>query len=138
MASPEPVDTYVLDSFAVFAYLANEPSVAQVRGLLEAAAAGEVRLLMCVVNVGEVLYRYQREHGRAPAERALRATQALPIQMVNADLELTRAAAELKATHAIAYADCFAAALCQRLGATLVTGDPQFRKLSKLISVKWL
>lgn len=138
MPSQEDVAAYVLDSFAVFAYLANEPSAAEVRKLLEAAVASDVRLSMCVVNVGEVFYRYYREHGPAPAAQALRAVQALPVETVNAELTLTHAAAELKATHAVAYADCFAAALARRLNATLVTGDPEFRKFGKLVKVKWL
>jgi hypothetical protein len=34
----------------------------------------------------------------------------LPIDMVDADLELTRLAAELRADHKLPYTDCFAAA----------------------------
>jgi predicted nucleic acid-binding protein len=138
LPSQEEVATYVLDSFAVLAYLANEPAAPEVRKLLETALADGGHLFMSVVNVGEVFYRYYREHGRASAEEALRATLSLPVRIVDADLALTHAAAELKATHAVAYADCFAAALARRLDATLVTGDPEFRKLGKLVKVKWL
>lgn len=138
MPSQEKVATYVLDSFAVLAYLANEPAAAEVRKLLEAALTDTAHLFMCVVNVGEVFYRYHREHGRAPAEQTVQATLALPVRIVDADLTLTYAAAELKAAHAVAYADCFAAALARKLAATLVTGDPEFRKLGKLVKVKWL
>jgi predicted nucleic acid-binding protein len=138
LPSQKKVATYVLDSFAVFAYLADEPAAAEVRKLFEAGLTGGARLFMCVVNVGEVFYRYCREHGRAAAEQALRATLALPIRVIDADLTLTHAAAELKAAHAVACADCFAAALARDLDATLVTGDPEFRELGKLVKVKWL
>jgi predicted nucleic acid-binding protein len=138
LPSQEEVATYVLDSFAVLAYLAGEPTAGEVTKLLERALMDTACLFMSVVNLGEVFYRYYREHGRAPAEQALQATLALPVRIVDADLALTHSAAELKATHAVAYADCFAAALARKLDAALVTGDPELRKLGKLVEVKWL
>ena len=36
------------------------------------------------------------------------------------------------------YADAFAAALAQEFGATLVTGDPEFRAVESRIAVMWL
>jgi hypothetical protein len=38
----------------------------------------------------------------------------------------------------MAYADCFAAALGSQLKAVVVTGDPEFEKLSKEISIQWV
>jgi len=93
LPSQEDVAAYVLDSFAVFAYLADEPAAPEVGELLGAAMEDDVRLAMCVVNVGEVFYRYYREHGPSPAAQALRAVQALPVEIVDAELTLTHAAA---------------------------------------------
>jgi ribonuclease VapC len=56
----------------------------------------------------------------------------------DATLDLCMQAAALKAEHPVALGDCFAAALARKLNAALVTGDPEFRKLGKLIKVKWL
>ena len=44
----------------------------------------------------------------------------------------------MKAEFPISYADCFAAATALILGAAVLTGDPEFRKLSKVVSVDWL
>ena len=44
----------------------------------------------------------------------------------------------MKANHRISYADAFAAALAQEYGATVVTGDPEFRSLGEKVSVEWL
>jgi len=51
---------------------------------------------------------------------------------------LTLEAARLKAKYRIAYADCFTAALGKLKKAEVITGDPEFRKLSKEIRVKWI
>ena len=50
------------------------------------------------------------------------------------------AAAHLKTDCPIAYADCFAAALSQIKKATLVTGDPEFRKVKPDLNLQihWL
>lgn len=42
------------------------------------------------------------------------------------------------AEHPIALGDCFAAATAQREKATLLTGDPEFKKLGDLVQVEWL
>ncbi len=47
------------------------------------------------------------------------------------------AAAHIKAEHQLAYADAFAAALAVSNGATLVTGDPEFKVLEDSLSIHW-
>ena len=47
-------------------------------------------------------------------------------------------AARVKAHHAVSYADAFAVALAQELGATLVSGDPEIRALRGLVPVLWV
>lgn len=129
---------YVLDSFAILAYLRGEPGAEQVRQLLLSARAGEIRLSLCLVNYGEVLYISERRGGRPAAEEAIRIIDHLPLEIVSPDRDLTFAAAHLKAHHPISYADAFAAALAQRQDATLVTGDPKFQKVEGWIRVEWL
>jgi len=43
-----------------------------------------------------------------------------------------------KATRRISYADGFAAALAQREGASLVTGDPELKELADVVTVEWI
>ena len=51
-----------------------------------------------------------------------------------------RRAAELKANHAIAYADAFAVATALEFHATLLTGDPEIKPLEgeQDLEVLWL
>ncbi len=129
---------YVLDSYALLAYLEGEPGGNHVKGLLEAATEGKCRLYMCMVNLGEVMYIVERERGLPKAQETLARIDELPIEIVDADRNLTLAAAHLKTRWSIAYADCFAAALSQVKNAPLVTGDPEFHKVGSALQLEWL
>lgn len=131
-------DSLVLDSFALLALLRNEPGAERVRDLLIRAATGEIALMMSEINLGEVLYHTERRYGADEAGKTLVEIEALPIQMAGATRSRILAAAHLKANYRLAYADAFAAALAQEAGATLVTGDPEFRVLESVLSVEWL
>jgi ribonuclease VapC len=128
--------TYVLDAFALLAYFKNEPGAARIEQLLEEASQGQ-DLLMSVVNLGEVVYKTTRQFNLERAKETLSKMRQHPITLVDVDEELALDAAALKGTYRISYADCIAAALAQRLGATLVTGDDGFRQIPDL-QVEWL
>ena len=132
--------TKVLDSWALIAFFEDEPAAEQVEKLLAQAAADRHRLLLSVVNWGEVYYNTMREVSQEAAEQKAREIAALPIDIVGVgdDLALARQAAIYKATHKMAYADCFAAALAKSKNAELLTGDPEFKELEKEIKINWL
>ena len=138
--SPSQAREYVLDSYALLAYLEAEAGSDRVSQLLEVAEKGRTHLYMCVVNLGEVLYIVERERGLSRAQEILARIDELPIEVVNVDRTLTLAAAHLKTGCPIAYADCFAAALAQVKGAPLVTGNPEFLKLKPdcNLLIEWL
>lgn len=131
---------YVLDSYALLAYLEAEPGSDRVRELLENAKDRKCNIYMCMVNLGEVMYIVERERGFHKAQETLARIDELPIEIVNADRTLTLAAAHLKMDCPMAYADCFAAALSQMKTASLVTGDPEFRKVKPgyNLKIEWL
>ena len=52
--------------------------------------------------------------------------------------ERVLAAAHIKATHAMSYADAFVVAAAQEMRATILTGDPEFRTVEGLVPVEWL
>jgi ribonuclease VapC len=138
--SSPTIKDYVLDSYALLAYLEAEAGSDRVRELLEAAKAKKCRLYICVVNLGEVMYIVERERGLPKAQETLARIDELPIEIVNVDRPLTLAAAHLKMDCPIAYADCFAAGLAQVKNAYLVTGDPEFRKVKPdcNLRIDWL
>ena len=131
---------YVLDSYALLAYLEAETAGEQIRKLLEEAAEGKCNLYMCSVNLGEVIYIVERERGLSKTQETLARIDELPIEIIDTDRALTLAAAHLKAKFPIAYADCFGAALAFIKNAPLVTGDPEFRKVASVpaLQVEWL
>ena len=129
---------YVLDSFALLAYFEDEPGAETVEQLLRQAESQTIALHLSLVNLGEVYYITQRERGRDVALATLARLDQLPIQQQPVDRSLVLAAASLKAHHAISYADAFAAALAQQLQVPVVTGDPEFQKVTTLVEVLWL
>ncbi len=129
---------YVLDSFALLAYLADEPGASQVKAVLAATRARQATAYLSIINYGEAIYITERDQGLPAAQRAIAAIDQLPIKVIEADRRQTFAAAHIKAHHAIPYADAFAAALAEELAATLLTGDPEFRKIAHRITVEWL
>jgi predicted nucleic acid-binding protein len=110
-----------LDSWAVLSWLdGDEPAAAAVQEAFDAAQ----RPWMSWLNVGEVAYQLERRHGAEEAAVIVRRLRsALALDDVTAGRVL--AAAHIKAEHAIAFADCFAAATAAARDATLLTGDPE-------------
>jgi predicted nucleic acid-binding protein len=132
------VETWVLDSFAILALLGNEPGSEEVSRLLRRAETGETRLLMTWVNVGEIAYIVERRWGEDRLLQVLATLEATALEIVAVARELALAAAHIKATHSLAYADAFAAALAANSEATLLTGDPEFQRLEDSVDIQWL
>ena len=128
----------VLDSWAIMAYLEDEPAAARVADIIADANEDGTPLLMTVVNLGEVWYISAREASEMDAERSVTEIRHLGIAIVDADWALARAAAGFKAKHKMSYADGFAAALAKQEKAHLVTGDREFAALEPDIQIIWL
>jgi predicted nucleic acid-binding protein len=129
---------YVLDSFAMLAYFGGKPGANAVEQMLQRARAQAIKLFLSLINLGEVYYITQRERGKDRAVETLILLDQLPIQQEPVDRALVLSAASIKAHHAISYADAFAAGLAQRLNIPVVTGDPEFQKVTAAIDVVWL
>jgi len=128
----------VLDSWALLSYLERGRGYEKIIELFEGAVESSRPLLMCIVNWGEVYYQVVRRFGEQKAQEIEKLIQTFPIALVDANKELTREAARIKATKRIAYADCFAVALARLKKAELYTGDPEFKAVDKDIKVVWL
>lgn len=120
----------VVDSWSILAFLrAEEPGAAAMRRYLRRARAGNLRLLLNVVNLGEVFYRLIQLAGATQAEERLAEIKALPIEIVPAREGLVMEAARIKAGHRLAYADAFAVATGRAENAPIITGDPEILAL---------
>jgi len=129
---------FVLDSFALLAYLQDEPVASRIEKLLENAGKEKCRLFLSMINLGELLYITERRGGVARAQDALALIRQLPIEIMSVDEQTVLAAAHVKANHAISYADCFAVATAIQENATIVTGDPEFHSVESIVKVEWL
>jgi ribonuclease VapC len=130
--------TYVLDSYALLAYLGGETGMRRVREVLSDATQDRCQVLHSIINLGEVLYITERELGLVPAHAALAAVEQLPIEILPATKEVVLAAAHVKANYRIAYADAFAVVTAQDYTATLLTGDKEFEQVNELVIIEWL
>ena len=128
----------VLDSWALLAFFKGEEAADTVEHLIHKATEEKVRLYLSVVNWGEVYYGMWRAGGKAVADEAATDLSRMPIELVEADLHLTKLAATYKATNKMSYGDAFAAALAKEKKAELVTGDAEFKPLEKEIKINWL
>ncbi len=102
-----------------------EPAAARVEALVSE------RPVMSWINVAEVNYRVSRDHGADEAETVLamlRAHLTLDVASPQRVIE----AARIKARHAIALADCFAAATAAAYNVPLLTGDPELLEATDL------
>ncbi len=129
---------YVLDTWAVIAYLEDEPSGEQVEDLIATAHEEQIPIYMSVINVGEVWYTVAREVSEEEANASVKILSDLRIQFENADWNLTQEAARFKSQNKMSYADCFAAALAKSKKADLITGDGEFKPLDGEIKIHWI
>lgn len=130
--------TIVLDSQPVIAYFEKAEGWESVAELLHQAGDGKIDLSMSVVNWGEVYYVTLREYGEEHAERVENALKNMPIEIVDADMDLTQIAARLKARGGISYADCFAAALAVKKKCEVATGDREFKAVADVADIRWI
>jgi len=130
--------TKILDSWALMALFNNEHAADAVEKILEQASADRHKLLMSVVNWGEIYYSVMRGASPAMAEQKVREIAAMPIELVPVDLHQAHQAAIFKATRKMSYADCFGAALAKIKNVEFVTGDPEFKAVEKEIKINWL
>ncbi|HDO35349.1 MAG TPA: type II toxin-antitoxin system VapC family toxin [Nitrospirae bacterium] len=126
----------LLDSFALLAYLKQEHSYEKVKNLL---SSSKTSLLMNDINIGETFYILARERGLEKAEYFLSVIlPSLPITNLGNTMQEVILASKNKARYPISFADCFAVATAIKERATIITGDPDFKHVEKIVSVEWL
>jgi predicted nucleic acid-binding protein len=131
----------VLDSFALIGFLENEKFASRIEMLLKQARQGKILVYLHAIHLGEVYYITLREQSQNIADLAFARIKAFPVKYIDTiEDELLRKAGWLKANYPISYADAFAASLAIIHNSSLLTGDPEFKKLEKkeAISIEWL
>src|SRR5260370_16327905 len=109
--------TMVLDAPALMVLFNDEPGAEEVEKILIKAESGSPKLLMSVVNWGEIYYSILCGASQEMAEAKAHEIAGMQIDLVlvdTRDLELVRQAPLFKATSKIHYAYCFSATLLKK------------------------
>ena len=129
---------YILDSFALLAYLTDEPAAERIETLMENARGQTCRLMLSIINLGEILYITERRGGLERAQDALALIRQLPIEILPVDEQSVFSAAHIKAHYVLSYADTFVVATAQSEEGIILTGDPEFQTVEALVTIEWL
>jgi ribonuclease VapC len=128
----------LFDAHAILVWTQKERGYQKIKSLLTDCRDQSALGYMSQINLGEVYYKTIRAAGLEEAKRFLENFFRLPLSIVLPDSELIWKASEIKAEYSISYADCFAAATALRFEATILTGDPEFKKIAPLVAVEWV
>lgn len=128
----------LLDAHAILKYFKKERGYKTVCALLKAAQIKKTGLIMSEINMGEVYYQLHKAENLLQPNHVWNLFLLLPITRCIVDFSLVIEAAKLKSLYSLSSADCFAAATAIRENADIVTGDPDFKKLEKLVKIVWV
>lgn len=128
----------LFDAHAILKWTQKEQGYQKVKSLLIACKEQSTLGYMNQINLGEVYYKTIRAVGVEEAKKFLENFSRLPLSIILPDSELIWRASEIKAEYSISYADCFAAATALQYEASILTGDPEFKKIESFVAVEWL
>jgi ribonuclease VapC len=132
------MQSVVFDSHAILRFAQDEAGAERIEELLQASEDGKVQAFMSEINLGELYYITIRRLGIESARRFLEQFFILAVERVPATWEIIESASEINAKHALSYANCFAAATALKHNATIVTGDPEFKKIEHMVKIDWI
>jgi ribonuclease VapC len=128
----------IYDSFAILKLFQKERHYEKVARLLDQDLKGDLQPLLQIVNFGEIIYRTKKDFGEEAKVRVIQNVMRLGFKIVSASDTIVYSAAELKGSFAISYADAFLLATAISEKATIVTGDPEFKKVETLSRIEWV
>jgi predicted nucleic acid-binding protein len=113
-----------------------EGGFAKVKSIL---GARDSTIMMNEINIGETYYILARERGLDKTTYfADIILPSLPITPIGNTFKEVLQAARIKAEHSLSFADCFAIATAIAQEAIVITGDPEFKKVGRLIEIDWV
>jgi ribonuclease VapC len=129
---------FIFDSHSLLKFFQKEKGYEKVIHLLEEIRKTGATKYINAINLGEIIYSTKKEFGDQKKLEVLANIERLNFTILPISNNLIFQAAEYKAQYAISYADCFALASSVEYKATLVTGDPEFKKVEHLINIVWV
>jgi ribonuclease VapC len=129
---------FIFDSYTLLKFFQKEKGYEKVIRLLEKIRKTGVAKYINAINLGEIIYSTKKEFGDQKKLEVLANIERLNFTILPIPNNLIFQAAEYKAQYAISYTDCFALASAVEHKATLVTGDPEFKKVEHLVDIVWI
>ena len=129
---------YLFDSHALLRFFQAGAGHEKVVRLLEQIRKAGARKYLNAINLGEIIYSTKRGFGDQKKIEVLAHIERLGFTVLPVPNSLVFQAAEYKAQYCISYADCFALASAVEHKASVVTGDPEFRKVEHLVEIVWV
>ncbi len=129
---------FIFDSHALLKFFQKEKGYEKVVHLLEEIRKTGATKYINAINLGEIIYSTKKEFGDQKKLEVLANIERLNFTILPIPNNLIFQAAEYKAQYALSYADCFALASAVEHKATLVTGDPEFKKVEHLVDIVWI
>ena len=132
-----PKGPFIFDSHALLKLFQKEKGYERVVHLLEEIRKTGAAKFLNVINLGEIIYSTKRDFGDQKKLEVLANIERLGFTILEVPKDLVFQAAEYKAEYSISYADCFTLASAIEHKATIVTGDPEFKKVEPLVDIVW-
>jgi ribonuclease VapC len=129
---------FIFDSHALLKFFQKEKGYEKLIHLLEEIRKTGAVKYINAINLGEIIYSTKKEFGDQKKLEVLANIERLNFTILPIPNPLIFQAAEYKAQYALSYADCFALASAVEYKATLVTGDPEFKKVEHLVGIVWI
>jgi len=127
----------VFDSNALLKFFQGEAGASAVEKWLRTAERRRWIKYLCAINLGEIIYATKRQYGDQRKIEVLGHIHRMNVTIPAPD-DLIFQAAEYKAEYSISYADCFVLACAVNHAAAIITGDPEFKKVSHLAKIHWV
>ena len=121
----------VFDSYALLELFEDGPGAQVVADLLT-KGGDEVNIYLSEINLGEIYYILFRRKNKEVAEEVIEYIQLdQSLNLVSAEWQRIKQAAQYKTKGGLSYADCFVLALAFDEKASIVTGDPEIIKAAE-------
>lgn len=133
-----PLSSYIFDSHALLKLFQQEKGYEKIVRLLKEIERAKTARYINAINLGEIIYITTREFGVQKKIEVLASIERLGFTVLSVTNQLIFQAAEYKAVYSISYADCFVLASAVQQRATIVTGDPEFKKVEHIADIFWI
>ena len=129
---------YLFDSHALLAFFQNETGANIVYEILQESRKEHIDRLICVINLGEIIYITKRMFGDQKKIEILGRIHQLGFKVLPVPDTLVYQAAEIKAEYPISYVDCFVITCAQDYNAIIVTGKYEFKNVDHFVKIEWI